>query len=256
MPIPLIAAGVAAVGGIAAAKISSNATNKASQASQSAADAQIANANANRDYQYNLNAPTIQSGATADSRIAALLGLGGDQAGADQAFAGYRDSTGFNFRQQQGENAVNSNAYARGMGNSGATLKALTQYGQNIGSQEFGNYLGQLGGVSAAGANARGLVAGVGNNAVNGQAQALANNATNQGNAAIAQGNNLSGTIGNLAQIGGYALQSSYNPQQNIASGGGGGLYNLGGIGTPSPSVPGLVDPRRYGQRADPWLNY
>lgn len=216
MPLPLIAAGVAAVGAVAGGVISSNATKKAAQASTDSTSQQIAAANANRDYQYNLNAPTIAGGQTADARIQALLGLGGDTQAAGQAFDQYRQSTGYDFRLGQGENAINSNAYARGMANSGATLKALTQYGQNIGSQEFGNYLGQLGGVSAQGANARSLVAGVGNNATNTQTQALAQNGQNQGNAAIAQGNNLNGTIGNLIQAGGYALQSSYAPKQNV----------------------------------------
>lgn len=210
MPIPLIAAGVAAAGAIAGGAISASATQKAAQASTDSTSQQIAASNANRDYQYNLNAPAIQGGAVADARIQALLGLGGDAAAAGQAFDAYRGSTGYDFRVQQGEGAINSNAYARGMGNSGATLKALTQYGQGVASQEFGNYLGQLGGVSSTGANARGLVAGVGNNAANTQAQALAANGTNQGNAAIAQGQNMSGLLQNLAQIGGSALSSSY----------------------------------------------
>lgn len=43
------------------------------------------------------------------------------------------------FRMQQGTNAINTNAAARGSGLSGATLKALAKYGSDLGSQEYGN---------------------------------------------------------------------------------------------------------------------
>lgn len=235
----MIAAGIAAAGAIGGGLISSKASSKAAQASQNATNQQIAASNANRDYQYDLNASTIAGGGAADSRIQALLGLGGDADAAGKAFADYRGSTGYDFRTQQGEGAINSNAYARGMGNSGATLKALTNYGQNAASAEFGNYLGQLGGVSAQGASARGLVAGVGGNAANTQAQALAANGQNQGQAALASGQAWSGVLQNLAGIGGAAiggtgrLGSSYAPQASMAPGFGYdpmGLYpRLGG---------------------------
>jgi hypothetical protein len=216
MPIPLIAAGVAAAGAIGGAAISAHATSKAAKASTNATNAQIAAADRNRDFQYGLNQPVIDQGRAADDRISALLGLGGDPAAAKAGFDAYRDSTGFGFRQEQGTKAIDANAYAHGMGRSGATYKRLLDYGQKLGSQEFGNYLGQLGGVSAAGGQGRAVVAGVGANTVNTQAQALATNATNQGNAAIAQGNNINNTIGQLIQAGGFALGSSY---------GGGGAF-------------------------------
>lgn len=240
MPIPLIAAGIAAAGAVAGGAISSSATKKAAQASQDSTTQQINASNANRDYQYNLNAPAIQGGSAADARIQALLGLGGDAASAEAGFDAFRESGGYDFRLGQGTSAINSNAYAKGMGNSGATWKALMRYGQDYGSNERNVYLGQLGGVSGTGAQARGLVAGVGNNATNMQAQALAANGQNQGQAAIAQGANMSGVLQNLAQIGGSALQSSYQPQNNVMQGPGGyqtpGYGGLPSLGSPAPS--------------------
>lgn len=212
----LIAGGIAAAGAVGGAAIGAKATSKASKAQANASAQQIAASNANRDYQYNLNSPVINRGLDADSRIAALLNLGGDTAAAQQGFDAYRGSTGYDFRVGQGTGAINSNAYARGMGNSGATLKALTSFGQNIASDEFGRYIGQLGGVSAGGANARSLVAGIGQNNVNTQNMASQNLATVQGNAAIANGNNFSNALGQLVQAGGYALGSSYQPQSQI----------------------------------------
>lgn len=65
----------------------------------------------------------------------------------------WKTDPGYEFRLKEGEKAINNGAAARGMGNSGATMKALTQYGQNLASQEYGqaydrnyNRLSQLAG--------------------------------------------------------------------------------------------------------------
>lgn len=46
---------------------------------------------------------------------------------------------GYQFRMQQGQEALDSSAAARGRLLSGAQQKALTQYGQDMGSQEYAN---------------------------------------------------------------------------------------------------------------------
>lgn len=46
---------------------------------------------------------------------------------------------GYNFRLQSGVNAINNNAATKGMLQSGDTLRELTQFGQDMGSQEYGN---------------------------------------------------------------------------------------------------------------------
>lgn len=75
MPPVLIGAGVAAAGGVASAAISSSAAKKASKTQAAAADRQIAAQEANRDYQYNLNAPTIQQGNAASNLYSNFLGV-------------------------------------------------------------------------------------------------------------------------------------------------------------------------------------
>ncbi|HWV45454.1 MAG TPA: hypothetical protein VN039_05420, partial [Nitrospira sp.] len=54
---------------------------------------------------------------------------------------------GYQFRLNSGTNAINNDAADTGMIQSGDTLRALTEYGQNMGSQEYNNafnrYLGQ-----------------------------------------------------------------------------------------------------------------
>ena len=96
---------------------------------------------------------TQEQGLAAGTNINALLGLGGDQAAADQAFEQYRGSTGYQFRLGQGTSAITQNRAASGLLNSGSTLKGITDYGQNIASAEFQNYLGQLGSVQGTGLN-------------------------------------------------------------------------------------------------------
>lgn len=46
---------------------------------------------------------------------------------------------GYQFRMEQGRKALDRSAAARGLTMSGAQLRALTEYGQGMGSQEYGN---------------------------------------------------------------------------------------------------------------------
>jgi hypothetical protein len=89
------------------------------------------------------------------------------------AFDVFRNSTGYQFRLGEGLGALNSNAAAGGWLQSGAALKAAQEYGQNIASQEFGNYLGQVGNSAQMGLGAGSALAGVGQNFVG---QVSANN--------------------------------------------------------------------------------
>jgi len=59
---------------------------------------------------------------------------GNFQFGADQM----RADPGYQFRQQEGMNAIENSAAKRGSLFSGATMKALAKYGSNLASQEYG----------------------------------------------------------------------------------------------------------------------
>ncbi len=127
--------------------------------------------------------------------------------GAAQAgFDAFRNSTGYNFRLGEGQRAITNNAALRGMLNSGSTLKALTRFGQDIGSQEFGNFLNTLLGQQSLGLNAASAQAGVANN-FSSQVQANnAANASNIGNAALARAGANNQFLSSLLGAGGYAL--------------------------------------------------
>lgn len=57
----------------------------------------------------------------------------------------FRQSTGYNFRVNEGNKAITTNAAALGSIQSGAAAKALQEHGQNVASAEYGNYINQLG---------------------------------------------------------------------------------------------------------------
>jgi hypothetical protein len=79
---------------------------------------------------------------------------------------------GYQFRMDQGLKSVAGSAGARGLNGSGATLKALTNYGQNAASEEYGKVYGRES------SRLTGL-AGLGMNAMNGL-QGAAQNYGNQ----------------------------------------------------------------------------
>ena len=124
------------------------------------------------------------------------------QPSANDAFANYRNSTGYQFRVNEGNRAINSGYAGAGTLQSGAAMKGIADFGQNIASQEFGNYLGALQGQQALGAGAAGAQAGVATNFANTVTGINQNNANALANAAVAKANNsnaLVGSIGGLA---------------------------------------------------------
>lgn len=90
-----------------------------------------------------------------------------------QAFDNYKNSTGYQFRLNEGARALDNSYASRGIGQSGAAAKAALQYGQNIASGEFNNYLNALMGQQGVGLSAAGAQAGVSTNFAN---QTVANN--------------------------------------------------------------------------------
>ena len=56
----------------------------------------------------------------------------------------YQQTPGYEFRMQEGQKALEQSAAAKGQLFSGQTGKALTQYGQDFGTQEYDNYLSRL----------------------------------------------------------------------------------------------------------------
>lgn len=130
-------------------------------------------------------------------------------AGGDFA-SNYQQSPGYQAQMTAGQNAINNQMAARGMGNSGAALKALTSYSQDLANQDYQQYYNNE-------SNRLSQLAGFGSNASNNLASAagsygsnLSNNYMGLGNAnaaaAINQGNQMSNLIGQGAGIAALAF--------------------------------------------------
>ena len=126
---------------------------------------------------------------------------------ANDAFDIFRNSTGYQFRVNEGTNALNSGYAGSGLLQSGAALRSLDDYRQNMASQEFGNYMAYLGNQQGVGLSGASAVAGVGQNYANSVMQNNNNASSAAANAALARGAN--------------------NPFANALSMVGGGLYGM-----------------------------
>ena len=122
------------------------------------------------------------------------------------AFDIFRNSTGYQFRLNEGMNALNSGYAGAGVVQSGAAMKSALKYGQDYASNEFGNYLGYLGNQQGVGLSGASALAGVGQNYAN---SVMANNnsaGSAAANAALMKGAN--NPFANMAgMIGGAAFQ-------------------------------------------------
>lgn len=124
----------------------------------------------------------------------------------------WQQDPGYQFRLDEGMKAINGAASARGMGNSGATLKALTKYGQDYASSEYDkvynrNY-NRLSALAGLGSNAANTSA----NAAGNYGQSVSGNYIGMGNAAasnqIAATNRMSNLINSTIQAAGQASGS------------------------------------------------
>ena len=98
-------------------------------------------------------------------------------------FGGFQESPGYKFAFDQGTDAVNALAGAKGGLNSGRTMQDLNTFGQGIANQEYGNWWNRLSGLAGSGQNAAAQQGTAMTNAAAGVSQAYGNigNATSAG---------------------------------------------------------------------------
>lgn len=119
-------------------------------------------------------------------------------------YGGFTKTPGYDFRLQEGVDAVQASvAGQRGL-NSGNALKALTRYGQDYASGEYNNYLNRLTGLTGLGQSSAAMSANAGQNFATGASNAYANAGNAQAAGAIGVGNALQGGINNFANLWGY----------------------------------------------------
>lgn len=98
------------------------------------------------------------------SAIASLLGLNGSDEGA-KAFNQFKDSSGYQFIQDEGVKGITGSLAAKGLLGSGSALKAISNYSSNLASSFLNNYLSSLMGLSNTGIQAGQILASAGNRA-------------------------------------------------------------------------------------------
>lgn len=179
MPFPLLAALIGGAASLGGAAISSRASRRAGDIQQQTAEqnrelAQTTVEGGLSDFDQALQQataalrqggdqaagyqqPYFNAGTGALNQLTNALGLNGAE-GNQNALSAFTASPGYQFQLQQGVNALDRSAAARGNLYSGAQGRALTEYGQGVANQEFGNYLNRLAGVAGAGQGAAGTL--------------------------------------------------------------------------------------------------
>lgn len=202
-----IAAGI--IGGIK----QTGAVKNATKAQTASADAATAETRRQYDTTRNDLAVYRDGGGVAQKAYDFEIGIGAKP----ENYGGYTKTPGYDFRMQEGMNALQASAAARGGLLSGAALRDSQKFGQDYGTNEYGNYLARLGGRADIGAQAA-------TNTGNFGAQAatnIGNIGMAKGNAqaagAIAQGNAWNGALTNAL--------SGWNYQKSLGGGGGNQLF-------------------------------
>ena len=243
MPPAIIAAGIGVAGAVGGGLIASSGAKKAAKTQEQAArDAQAAQERMFQR-QVELQEPFRQAGLTAQQQIMQLLGIGGDQTAAGygsmaQPFGmdQFQQDPGYAFRQAEGMKALERSAAARGNLLSGATMKGIQRYGQDLASQEYSNAFNRYQVERAARLNPLQSLMGAGQSSANtltgaaGQfGQFSAQNAMNAGAARasgyVGSANALASALGGIGQAAlNYPLyQAQTNYLNSMAGGGGGG---------------------------------
>jgi hypothetical protein len=208
------------------------------------------------DKQVELQAPFREAGLTAQNKLLDYMGLSPNAGGKyarDFSMADYQADPGYAFRLGEGMKGLNATAAARGGLISGNALRAATQYGQEMGSQEYQNAYNRYQTNRSNQLNPLQSLMGASQTATNAMGQAGQNYANQAGEAYMGAGNaRASGYVGSANAwsnaLGGannalnqYNAQQAYNARTNAMYGGGmgGGItYGGGGQGVQLNNMP------------------
>jgi hypothetical protein len=256
----LFLGGTALVGGYLASQGSSDAADTAAQASREASAASIAE----QQRQYNTSradyAPYLAAGTESVNQLATDLRPGGRFASTTPFDFQYNANAdpGTAFRLSEGVKALDRSAASRGGLLSGATLKGIQRYGQDLGSQEFQNAFNRYttgfnantgernqlynryAGVAGTGQNAVGSVTSQGANMAGNIGNAYMTSAANTGNAAMAAAGQRNSAFGGAGNV----LGRIYGRDGFSNSFGGANPYDVFGSGGRG-YVPQSFDPAR-----------
>ena len=224
--------GSTVVGGLIASNASSDAASTAAQASGAASDASIAEQRRQYDLSRADYAPYLTAGTGAVNQLAAGIAPGGQFASTTPFDFQYSADPGAAFRMSEGVKALDRSAAARGGLLSGATLKGVQRYGQDLASQEYQNAFNRyvtgfnartgernalynrMAGVAGTGQTAAGQIGVQGAQMAGNIGSAYMTSAANTGNAALAAAGQRQSAFGGAANALGrmYGNRGFSNP--------------------------------------------
>ncbi len=232
--------GIAAAIGVGVASVGAGiySANKAAGAQKDAANRAAQTQQGMYDQTSAAQAPFREAGIDATNQLGGIYGLPGSTPVDLQSKV--QNLPGYQFQLNQGVQAIDRSAASRGLLNSGATGKALAQYGQGLAQSYSGQYISGLQDIANRGEGATQSTAAAGAVAANqisqsqiysGQAQAQGDiNTFNAISSGLGQGVGIYG----YAQRGGFAggnsgfQQPAYNSQPGLPGG-----YNPNSAGSP-----------------------
>jgi len=197
-PISGIAAGIGAVGAIGSSIIGSNASKDAAKSQKKAAKKAAQIQQKMLTQQLEVAKPYVEAGKNAlvdYQKLAPYQDFGMPQFQADP---------GYNFRLAEGIKGLERSAAARGLLQSGGTLKGIQQYGQNLASDEYQNAFQRYIAQREASMEPYRYLTGIGQAAAAGQASNIGTAGSNLAELATARGNiNAQSAIGSANAYGG-----------------------------------------------------
>ena len=229
MPLAAAVVGSAVVGAYSA----SRASKTQAQAAQNASDTQLQAQRESNELQremYDQNRADMQpwreAGMGQLSQLTAGLKPGGEF-NRNFGRADFQADPGYAFRQAEGQKAIDNSAASRGSALSGATLKALTRFGQDTASSEYQNSYNRWNNDVSNRFNRISGVAGTGQQATQQIGQYGQSTAGN-----IAQGNmNTANNVASNTIQAGNARASGYVGMANALTGGVNNYLTLSALG-------------------------
>ena len=143
--------------------------DRAAALEQQSADKQLALQREIWEKQQKDQAPWLKQGQQAIGRLGDLMKPNADTS------AMLKNDPSYQFRLKLGQQQLDRNNAASGMGYSGSQLKAAQNYGQDLASTEFGNYYNRLAGLASGGQQTAQSLGGMGNNYATGASNTLGN---------------------------------------------------------------------------------
>lgn len=266
----LAAAGIGAYSASQASKAQQSAAAQQAGAATSAAQAQLklgreqlAQQKELYEKAIGLQEPFRQAGLTAQNRLLTYLGLPGGTGGADFGLynrdfgmSDFKTDPGYAFRMSEGMKALERSAAARGGLLSGATLKGVERFGQNLASEEYANAFNRYQAERAARINPLQAMLGQGQTATSAmggltsqQAQSAGQALGGMSNAYGQLGQNLGAAYGNMGQ----ARASGYVGMGNAAMGAAQGLGNIANQYATNQMMMSMFRPNNFAAAGSPY---